>query len=133
MYEEEFYAAIKMVSGEEVFSKVCPCEEQDRTILILDNPVLMETITIRQFGMTALKVVPWMKLTDDTMFIVEMNRIITMTEVNDSSIIKVYQKYIRERNKISSKSQLSPNMGFISSIADARVSLEKLYKSNSKT
>lgn len=133
MYEEEFYAAIKMVSGEEVFSKVCPCEEQDRIILILDNPVLMETITIRQFGMTALKVVPWMKLTDDTMFIVEMNRIITMTEVNDSSIIKVYQKYIRERNKISSKSQLSPNMGFISSIADARVSLEKLYESNSKT
>ena len=133
MYEEEFYAAIKMVSGEEVFSKVCPCEEQDRTILILDNPVLMETITIRQFGMTALKVVPWMKLTDDTMFIVEMNRIITMTEVNDSSIIKVYQKYIRERNKISSKSQLSPNMGFISSIADARVSLEKIYESNSKT
>ena len=133
MYEEEFYAAIKMVSGEEVFSKVCPCEEQDRTILILDNPVLMETITIRQLGMTALKVIPWMKLTDDTMFIVEMNRIITMTEVNDSSIIKVYQKYIRERNKISSKSQLSPNMGFISSIADARVSLEKLYESNSKT
>jgi hypothetical protein len=81
----------------------------------------------------ALKVIPWMKLTDDTMFIVEMNRIITMTEVNDSSIIKVYQKYIRERNKISSKSQLSSNMGFISSIADARVSLEKLYKSNSKT
>ena len=133
MYEEEFYAAIKMVSGEEVFSKVCPCEEQDRIILILDNPVLMETITIRQFGMTALKVVPWMKLTDDTMFIVEMNRIITMTEVNDSSIIKIYQKYIRERNKISSKSQLSSNMGFISSIADARVSLEKLYESNSKT
>ncbi len=133
MYEEEFYAAIKMVSGEEVFSKVCPCEEQDRTILILDNPVLIETITIRQIGMTALKVIPWMKLTDDTMFIVEMNRIITMTEVNDSSIIKVYQKYIRERNKISSKSQLSSNMGFISSIADARVSLEKLYKSNSKT
>jgi len=133
MYEEEFYAAIKMVSGEEVFSKVCPCEEQDRIILILDNPVLMETITIRQLGMTALKVIPWMKLTDDTMFIVEMNRIITMTEVNDSSIIKIYQKYIRERNKISSKSQLSSNMGFISSIADARVSLEKLYKSNSKT
>ena len=133
MYEEEFYAAIKMVSGEEVFSKVCPCEEQDRTILILDNPVLMKTITIRQLGMTALEVIPWMKLTDDTMFIVEMNRIITMTEVNDSSIIKVYQKYIRERNKISSKSQLSSNMGFISSIADARVSLEKLYESNSKT
>jgi hypothetical protein len=89
MYEE-FYASIKLVSGEEVFSKVCPCEEDDRTILILDNPVTMETITIRQFGMTALKVIPWMKLTDDTMFIIDMNKVITITEVDDNIKIKKY-------------------------------------------
>jgi hypothetical protein len=129
MYEEEFYAAIKMVSGEEVFSKVCPCEEEDRTILILDNPVIMETITMKQLGMTALKVVPWMKLTDDTMFIVDMDKIITMTEVNESSIIKVYEKYIKDVNKKTNKSKISPNMGYISSISEARISLEKLYKS----
>lgn len=130
MYEEEFYAAIKMVSGEEVFSKVCPCEEEDRTILILDNPVVMETIIMKQLGMTALKVVPWMKLTDDTMFIVDMEKIITMTEVNESSIIKVYEKYIKDVNKKTNKSKISPNMGYISSISEARISLEKLYKSS---
>lgn len=130
MYEEEFYAAIKMVSGEEVFSKVCPCEEEDRTILILDNPVIMETITIKQLGMTVLKVVPWMKLTDDTMFIVDMDKIITMTEVNESSIIKVYEKYIKDLNKKTNKSKISSNMGYISSISEARISLEKLYKSS---
>jgi hypothetical protein len=130
MYEEDFYATIKMVSGEEVFSKVCPCEEKDRIILILDNPVTMETVTMRQLKMTALKVVPWMKLTDDTMFIVDMNKVITMTEVNDKSIIKIYNKYVKERNRVSNKSELSPNMGYVSSIADARISLEKLYKSN---
>jgi hypothetical protein len=130
MYEEDFYATIKMVSGEEVFSKVCPCEEKDRIVLILDNPVTMETVTMRQLKMTALKVVPWMKLTDDTMFIVDMNKIITMTEVNDKSIIKIYNKYVKERDRVSNKSELSPNMGYVSSIADARISLEKLYKSN---
>jgi len=130
MYEEEFYAAIKMVSGEEVFSKVCPCEEKDRIVLILDNPVTMETVTMRQLKMTALKVVPWMKLTDDTMFIVDMNKIITMTEVNDKSIIKIYNKYVKERDRVSNKSELSPNMGYVSSIADARISLENLYRSN---
>jgi len=130
MYEEDFYATIKMVSGEEVFSKVCPCEEKDRIVLILDNPVTMETVTMRQLKMTALKVVPWMKLTDDTMFIVDMNKVITMTEVNDKSIIKIYNKYVKERNRVSNKSELSPNMGYVSSIADARISLEKLYKSN---
>jgi hypothetical protein len=130
MYEEDFYATIKMVSGEEVFSKVCPCEEKDRIVLILDNPVTMETVTMRQLKMTALKVVPWMKLTDDTMFIVDINKIITMTEVNDKSIIKIYNKYVKERDRVSNKSELSPNMGYVSSIADARISLEKLYKSN---
>jgi len=130
MYEEDFYATIKMVSGEEVFSKVCPCEEKDRIVLILDNPVTMETVTMRQLKMTALKVVPWMKLTDDTMFIVDMNKIITMTEVNDKSIIKIYNKYVKERDRVSNKSELSPNMGYVSSIADARISLENLYRSN---
>ena len=129
MYEEEFYAAIKMVSGEEVFSKVCPCEEQDRIILILDNPVTMRYVVMNQHKITVLKIEPWMKLTDDTMFIIDMNKIITMTEVSDKDMIRVYQKYIRERNGASSKSKISPNMGFISSIADARISLEKIYKS----
>lgn len=132
MYEEEFYATMKMVSGEEVFSKVCPCEEENRTILILDNPVIMETITIKQLGVTALKVVPWMKFTDDTMFIVDLDKIITMTEINDDSIIKIYEKYIRDLSKTSNKSKVSPNMGYISSISEARISLEKLYN-NSNT
>ena len=132
MYEEEFYATMKMVSGEEVFSKVCPCEEENRTILILDNPVIMETITIKQLGVTALKVVPWMKFTDDTMFIVDLDKIITMTEINDDYIIKIYEKYIRDLSKTSNKSKVSPNMGYISSISEARISLEKLYN-NSNT
>ena len=129
--EEEFFASIKMISGEEVLSRVCPCDEEDRTILILDNPVMIEEVTIRQIGMTALKVIPWMKLTDDTMFIVDMNKVITMSEVNDKTILKIYNKYVRERDRLTNKSELNSTMGYISSISDARVSLEKLYKSNS--
>ena len=39
MDKEEFYAVLKLVSGEEIFAKVSPCEEEDKTILILDCPV----------------------------------------------------------------------------------------------
>ena len=35
MDKEEFHAVIKLVSVEEIFAKVCPCEEEDKTILIL--------------------------------------------------------------------------------------------------
>ena len=43
---EEFYATIKLISGEEIFAQVTPCEEEDRTLLILDTPVKFESIMI---------------------------------------------------------------------------------------
>ena len=128
--EEDFYAIIKLISGEEILSKVCPCDEDNRIMLILDNPITMESITIRQLGITTIKVSPWIKFSDDSMFVMDMEKIITMTEVTDEDLIKIHQKFVRERNKKSNKSELTSKMGYLSSIADARISLEKLYKSN---
>lgn len=127
--EEEFYAIIKLVSGEEILSKVCPCDENDRIVLILDNPITMESITIRQLGLSTIKVSPWIKFSDEDMFVMDMEKIITMTEITDRDLIKMHQKFVREKNKKSNKSQLTSKMGYLSSIADARISLEKLYKS----
>ena len=127
--EEDFYAIIKLISGEEILSKVCPCDEEDRIMLILDNPITMESITIRQLGISTIKVSPWLKFADDSMFIIDMEKIITMTEINDKDLIKIHQKFVKERNKKSNKSELTSKMGYLSSVADARISLEKLYKS----
>jgi len=127
MNEEEFYATIKLISGEEIFAKVCPFDEEDRTILVLDNPITIETIYVPKLEGTIAKVHPWIKLSDDTMFIIHLDKIITITEVFDNSLIKIHKKYSRERFKSSNKSEITPNMGFVSSINDARQSLEKLY------
>ena len=127
--EEDFYAILKLVSGEEILSKVCPCDEDDRIVLILDNPITMESVTIRQLGISTIKVSPWIKFADDSMFVMDMEKVITMTEITDEDLIKMHQKFVRERNKKSYKSQLTSKMGYLSSIADARISLEKLYKS----
>lgn len=128
--EEEFYGIIKLISGEEIFAKVCPFEENDETILMLDCPVTMETVTIRHLGMTAVKVNPWIKMSDDDLFIVNIDKIITVTEVSDKNLIKMHTKYVKDKNRKSNKTKLSEKMGYLSSIADARISLEKLYKSN---
>ena len=45
--KEAFLAVIKLVSGEEVISNVTPCDEDDRTLLLLDSPVVFETIMMR--------------------------------------------------------------------------------------
>ena len=126
--EEEFYAVIKLISGEEIFSKVCPCEEEDRVILILDNPVTVESINLKQFGMSGVKINPWIKYTSDTMFVLNMDKILTMSEVDNEEMINMYQKYIKNRDRQANKSKPSPNMGYLSSVAEARISLEKIYK-----
>ena len=37
--EDDFYATIKLNSGEEIFAKVAASEEEDRTMLIVHSPV----------------------------------------------------------------------------------------------
>tara|TARA_Y100000004_G_scaffold109933_1_gene123341 strand:- start:384 stop:800 length:417 start_codon:yes stop_codon:yes gene_type:complete len=126
--EEEFYAVIKLISGEEIFSKVCPCEEEDRTILLLDNPVTIETFNMRQMGVSGLKINPWIKYTDDSMFVMDMDRVITMSEVTDEEMLFMYAKYIKKKNKKPSVSNKpSESMGYLKSITEARVSLEKIF------
>tara|TARA_R100001440_G_scaffold16136_1_gene27377 strand:- start:607 stop:999 length:393 start_codon:yes stop_codon:yes gene_type:complete len=130
MDKEEFYAVLKLVSGEEIFAKVCPCEEEDKTILMLDCPVIFENITIRQIGVSAVRINPWLKITDDPTVVMNMDKVITMTEVHDKHLIKVYNKYLKEKDRITNRTDINQNMGFLSSVSDARVFLEKLYKAS---
>ena len=76
--EEEFYAVIKLISGEEIFSTVCPSIEEDHQVLILSNPVTIEVIVMKQIGMQGYKVGPWLKFADDDMFILHMVCIIVL-------------------------------------------------------
>ena len=45
--EDDFYATIKLKSGEEVFAKVAASEEEDRTMLIFHSPVTVIEITLQ--------------------------------------------------------------------------------------
>lgn len=130
---EEFYAVLKLTSGEEIFSKVCAFVEEDDVLVVLDNPIFIETTFIPKLNAPVVKVNPWISLTEETTFIIKRNMIITMNETKDSKLIKMHKRYTKEQNKITNQSTITSNMGYISSIADARVSLEKLYRSNSSS
>jgi len=124
--EQEFYAAIKLVSGEEIFAIVSPTDEEGRTLLILENPVIIEPMVSRNAGIVGYKVKPWMNIPDDDIFIIDMNKVITMTEIHNEQIIQIYKKYMND----SSQVDLEKSMGFISKVNDARKVLEKIYNSN---
>ncbi len=124
--EEEFYASIKLVSGEEIFSLVSASDEENRTILILDNPVIITPMTTRSGMIAGYKVEPWMRIPDDDMYIIDMSKVITMTEVTNGEIINVYHRF----NRSSTRVNIDRKMGFISKVDEARKSLEKVYKNS---
>ena len=124
--EEEFYASFKLVSGEEIFAIVCPTDEEGRTLLILENPVIIDPMVSRNAGIVGYKVRPWMKIPDDDIYIIDMDKIITMTEIHDKQIIGIYKKYMSDSSQVN----LEKSMGFISKVDDARKVLEKIYNSN---
>jgi hypothetical protein len=121
--EEEFYCSIKLVSGEEIFSLVCATHEENGTFLILDNPVLIECIESRKGNLIGYKVKPWMNIPDDEMFVISIDKIITMTEITSSKTIDMYKRYLSKSNF----AVIDRQMGLISKVDEARVFLENIY------
>ena len=126
--EEDFYAVIKLVSGEEIFSIVCPSEEEGRTMLILNNPVVIEVVVMKQIGMQGYKIDPWLKFADDDTFLLDMDKVLTISEVRDGETIEMYHKFLKQQENKNSKNPLTPEMGYLSSVSEARKRFEKLYR-----
>ena len=132
---EEFYAILKLVSGEEIFSLiVVDNENDDDTVIVLQNPVIMWSV-VSPAG-TFVKVKPWMELPNEDIFIIRLDKVITMTESNDKKLINLYNHYINDEEPIYKENGLmKPNyeMGYISSVEEARKNLEKVFKINKET
>lgn len=125
--EEDFYATIKLISGEEIFASVCIAEEEDnKKFLLLDNPVVITPIQSKSNRKVGYKVVPWINISDDEMFILDFNKVITITEIKDEHIISIYRRF----NRPGFQLPLTKHMGLVSKVDAARDSLEKLYRSN---
>jgi hypothetical protein len=130
MMEEDFYAVLKLISGEEIFSVVCPSEEDGRTMLILHNPVTIETVVMKNLGMQGFKIDPWLRFADDDTFLLDMDKVLTISEVRDTETLEMYHKFLRQKNSKKSKGDLTPEMGYLSTVGEARIKFEKLYKSS---
>jgi len=128
--EEDFYATLKLKTGEEIFARVAASEEEDRTVLIVTNPIIVNEIRTRQ-GVSGYKIEPWLKTTKDDMFIINLDDVLTMSESSDIEMIVLYQNYVRQSGKEANKhSKISRRMGYISNVNDAKEILEKIFKNS---
>jgi hypothetical protein len=129
---EEFYAIIKLISGEEIIALVSIDENDGDPLILLQNPLTMKMI--HSPTGSYIKVKPWMELSDDDIFIIRLDRVITMTETKDKKVIQVYESYINDDDDSvdvyhpSGQVKVSDKMGYISSVDDARKKLERIFK-----
>ena len=77
---EEFYGVIKLITGEEIFAMIT-VEENDHgnPVILVQTPVTMKVLSNGHGQYVKIK--PWLELADEDMFIINYDRIITMTEV----------------------------------------------------
>ena len=128
---EEFHAVLKLITGEEIFSLVSVDENDGDSIIMLSNPVIMNILSSP--AGKYVKVRPWLELPDQDLFLIKYDKIITMSEVNDEQMIKFYNRYLNEDDvdiEIDGKVSLTDKMGFITTVDDARLKLEEIFKNN---
>ena len=134
---EEFYSLIKLISGEEIFALVSVDQNENNgnPVIIAQNPLVMKMVNSPKGGL--IKVRKWIEISDDDMFVIKYDKILTMSECKDNKIIAIYNNYISnelnddiEVYNPSGQVKLDSKMGYISSVDDARKKFEELYKIN---
>ena len=137
---DEFYAIIKLTSGEEILSIVSVDENDGDPLLLLQNPITMKVYNTHH-GMH-IKVKSWIEMSSDDIFIIKPDRIITMTETTDDKLIDIYTSYINDdeeddtglyqssKDKNSGLTKPSRKMGYISSVESARKKLEDIFNNS---
>ena len=78
---EEFYAIIKLVSGEEILSLVLVDENDGDPVIVLQNPVVLKYIA--KSGGSMLKIEPWIRFSSDNFFIIKSDKVISFLMIDN--------------------------------------------------
>ena len=78
--------------------------------------------------MNGYKVEPWLKTSSDDMFLLSMEKVITLSESENEQIIAIYETFLQDINDERGQLRLSDKMGYVGNINETKKLLEKLYK-----
>jgi|TARA_B100002019_G_C21233327_1_gene581327 hypothetical protein len=133
--EPDFIATIKLVTGEELISKVSYMPDDDS--LVLDSPMEVTRVdqTKKNVRIAGFALGEWIHSTFDQMFVLPKQHVLTMTEVEDKNIQNFYtqsvERHATELNafkEAQNPHQFTRNMGHLGSVQATKQSLEELYK-----
>ena len=127
---EEFFATLKLITGEEIVSKVVYLEDEDK--VMLENPLQVDSAKQRKGALeiSGFSFREWVCATFDKMFIVNRNHIITISEI-EGPIVDFYKEtLLRMENgkSLTGKGNKLPRgSGYLGSVTDMKKSLENIF------
>jgi hypothetical protein len=128
--EDDFYASIKLRTGEEIFARVLPLDENNKINLIVTNPIIVENYKGRN-GAQGYKIEPWLKTTTEDILLISIEDIVTITENTNAEMIFLHESYVKKVSVSKNNSPtISRKMGYLANVNDAKELLEKIYKNS---
>ena len=128
--EDDFYATLKFKNGEEIFCKGSPSEEDNRTMLVIASPITVCEIKAKG-GIVGYKVEPWLKTSNEDLFILNLDDVLTMSESSDVEMIMMYQQFVKDSaDEKKDQASMSRKMGYLGRVDDTKEILEKIFKKN---
>ena len=133
--EPDFIATIKLITGEELISKVSYMPDDDS--LVLENPMEVTRIdqTKKNIRVAGFSLNEWIHSTFDHMFILPKQHVLTMTEIEDKNIENFYNVSVARHTveltqfrESQNPHQFTRDMGHLGSVNKTKQALEDLYK-----
>lgn len=133
--EPDFIATIKLITGEELISKVSYMPDDDS--LVLENPMEVTRIdqTKKNIRVAGFSLNEWIHSTFDHMFVLPKKHVLTMTEVEDKNIENFYNVSVARHTveltqfrESQNPHQFTRDMGHLGSVNKTKQALEDLYK-----
>ena len=127
---EEFFATVKLITGEEIVSKVVYLEDEDK--VMLENPLQVDPAKQRKGALeiSGFSFREWVCATFDKMFIINRDHIITISEI-EGPIVNFYKDtLLRMENgkSLTGKGDKLPRgSGYLGSVTDMKKSLENIF------
>ena len=127
---EEFFATVKLITGEEIVSKVVYLEDEDK--VMLENPLQVDAAKQRKGALeiSGFAFKEWVCATFDKMFIINRDHIITVSEI-EGPIVDFYKEtLLRMENGKSLNGKggkLPRGSGYLGSVTDMKKSLENIF------
>jgi hypothetical protein len=136
MNENEFFASVKLITGEEILGLIEVCEDG----ILIENPLILEDMSIfddviEGTAPRGLKLSKWIKSSTEDTFFIKDNKIITIGELKEPGLtsykraaidIKRGDENLHKKN-VRKENRRKRYNGYHSNIKDARIKFENLF------